>query len=135
MSERFISETTFHVRYVETDAQGIVHHGNYITYFEEARSDYLRQRGRSYRLFEEQGFFLVVAEVSVRYARAARYDQRLTVRAWISELKSRGLTYEYEVLDAETREVLVTGFTRHLCVTRDGKIARIPDDWRQWVAD
>jgi acyl-CoA thioester hydrolase len=135
MSQPFVSETTFHVRYAETDAQGFVHHASYIVYFEEGRSDYIRQRGRSYAEFEEKGYFLIVAELGVRYVKAARYDQRITVRAWIAERKSRSLTYNYEILDAETREVLVTGFTKHLCITRDGSIARIPDEWRSWAGD
>ncbi|NWF67647.1 MAG: acyl-CoA thioesterase [Chloroflexi bacterium] len=133
MSTPFVAETTFHVRYAETDAQQVVHHANYLVYFEEGRSDYIRQRGRSYADFEQQGFFLIVAEAGLRYARAARYDQRLTIRTWIAEVKSRGLTYQYQVLAADTREILVTGFTRHLCITRSGQVTRIPDEWRTWI--
>jgi acyl-CoA thioester hydrolase len=133
MAERFVSETTFHVRYVETDAQGFVHHSNYIAYFEEGRSAYARQRGRSYADFETQGYFLVVAEISVRYLKPARYDQQIIVRTWIAEMKSRALTYHYEVVAADTGDVLVTGVSRHICTTRDGKVARIPDDWRSWA--
>ena len=56
----FVAEATFHVRYAETDAQGIVHHASYIVYFEEGRSEYIRQRGSSYADFERSGFYLAV---------------------------------------------------------------------------
>jgi acyl-CoA thioester hydrolase len=133
MPESFVAETTFHVRYAETDAQQVVHHANYLVYFEEGRSDYIRQRGRSYAEFEREGFFLVVAEVGLRYIKAAHYDQRLTVRTQIAEMKSRAMTYTYEIVEADTKELLVTGFTKHLCLSREGQIARIPTEWRKWV--
>ncbi|MFN8371665.1 MAG: thioesterase family protein [Anaerolineae bacterium] len=133
MADPFIAETTFHVRYAETDAQQVVHHANYLVYFEEGRSDYIRQRGRSYADFEQAGFYLVVTEVTARYVKAARYDQLLTIRTWIAEMKSRALTYQYEVVDTNTREVLVTGVSKHLCITREGRVAKIPDEWRQWI--
>jgi acyl-CoA thioester hydrolase len=133
MSEPFVAETTFHVRYAETDAQQVVHHANYLVYFEEGRSDYIRQRGRSYAEFEREGFFLVVAEVGLRYIKAAHYDQRLTVRTKIAEMKSRAMTYTYEIVEADTQELLVTGFTKHLCITREGQVTKIPETWRKWV--
>ena len=133
MAESFIAETTFHVRFAETDMQGVVHHSNYIVYFEEGRSDYIRQRGRSYAEFERDGFLLIVTELSVRYLKAARYDQRITVRTWITEIKSRAMSYQYEIVEADTRELLATGLSKHLCLTRDGRITKIPDEWRKWV--
>jgi acyl-CoA thioester hydrolase len=133
MTQTFISETTFHVRYAETDAQQVVHHANYIVYFEEGRSDYIRQRGRSYAEFEREGYFLIVAEVGARFLKPARYDQRLTVRTWIAEIKSRAMTYNYEIVETATREVLVTGFSKHICINRAGAVTKIPEEWRKWI--
>lgn len=133
MAEPFIAETTFHVRFAETDTQGVVHHANYVVYFEEGRSDYIRQRGRSYADFERAGYLLIVAELSVRYLKAARYDQRLTVRTWITEMRSRALTYQYEIVATDTRELLATGMSKHLCLNRDGQLTKIPDEWRKWI--
>lgn len=129
----FATETTFHVRYAETDAMGIVHHASYIVYFEEGRSDYLRQRGTSYAEFERQGYFLAVTEVRARYIKAARYDDQLTIRCWVQQVRSRSLTFEYEIIHANTREILLTGQTKHLCINRDGDIQRIPESWQQWT--
>jgi acyl-CoA thioester hydrolase len=115
-----IAETTFHVRYAETDKMGIVHHSAYIIWLEEGRSQWLRSMGSSYAAFEEDGVSLAVSEVNVRYAQAAVYDQRVTVRSWIEEVKSRKVTFGYEILDAASGAVLVSGTHRHICLNRQG---------------
>ncbi len=131
-SDKTIMETTLHVRYAETDAMGIVHHASYIVYFEEGRSNYARQRGSDYASFERSGYFLTVSEVNARYIKPAHYGQQITVRCWIEDMKSRGLTFGYELIDAETREILVEGYSKHICITHEGQVARLPDQWRAW---
>jgi acyl-CoA thioester hydrolase len=126
-------ETTFRVRYAETDAMGIVHHRNYIIYFEEGRSEFARQKGMPYSELEKQGFFLAVTEVNVRYIKPALYEQRITVRAQLEQVKSRGMTFAYEIVDAETSDLLVTGQSKHICINKAGKVARLPQEWRNWA--
>ena len=53
--DRFVAETTLRVRYAEVDTMGIVHHSHYVVYFEEGRSNFARQHGRSYSEFEQSG--------------------------------------------------------------------------------
>lgn len=132
-TDRFVAETTFRVRYAETDAMGIVHHSSYIIYFEEGRSSYSRQRGSDYASFERGGLFLAVTEVTARYVKPAHYDQAVTIRCWLEELKSRGLTFSYEIVAAETGDLLVTGQSKHICIDRSGKVAAIPPQWRAWA--
>ncbi|MBN1965336.1 MAG: acyl-CoA thioesterase, partial [Anaerolineae bacterium] len=105
-TDRFVAEHSFHVRYAETDAMGIVHHASYIVYFEEARSHYSRVRGVDYAEFEKSGYFLTVAEVHARYQSPAHYAEVLTARCWIEDLKSRSLVFGYEIVNAETQAVL-----------------------------
>jgi acyl-CoA thioester hydrolase len=124
-----VSEARFRVRFAETDQMGIVHHAAYIVYFEEGRSEYSRQAGAPYSDLEALGFSLAVSEVSARYIVPARYDSLIGVRCWVAKLGSRGVTFEYEVVDAGTHEVLVTGFSRHICVGRDGNVHRLPASW------
>lgn len=130
--DRFVAESTFYVRYAETDAMGIVHHASYIVYFEEGRSMYARQRGSDYASFERGGHYLAVAEVNARYVKASRYGQQLTIACWIDDMKSRSLTFMYEIVDADTRELLVTGHSKHICITHDGRVTRLPEEWRAW---
>jgi acyl-CoA thioester hydrolase len=127
-----VAETTFHVRYAETDQMGVVHHSAYIIWFEEGRSAWSRQLGRPYVDFERLGYVLAVSEVGARYLAVARYDQRVTVRTRVSQVRSRSVRFEYGVLDAETGELLVTGFSAHICLDHQGNPARMPEDWRKF---
>jgi len=79
-------ETQIRVRYQETDGQRRVHHANFLTYFEVARTEMLRARGATYREFEDAGLFLVVAEASCRYLAAAEYDDLLLVRTYVEKI-------------------------------------------------
>lgn len=133
MTAPFTAETTFHVRYAETDAQGIVHHSSYVIYCEEGRSDYLRQRGSSYADFERDGYFMAVIELQMRYARAAHYDDLITVRTRVTGARSRSLTFQYEIVSAKTGETLVTATSQHLCMNREGQVVKIPPKWLAWV--
>jgi acyl-CoA thioester hydrolase len=109
-----VGETTFHVRYAETDQLGIVHHSVYPIWFEEGRSALARQVGWTYADFERVGYGLAVSELGVRYLAPARYDQAVTVRTWVSQVRSRLMRFEYEVLDAQLDRCLANGFTTHV---------------------
>jgi acyl-CoA thioester hydrolase len=124
-------ETSFHVRFAETDLMGIVHHSTYLVWFEEARSAFMRAKGTSYTAFEAEGVSLAVSEAEVRYIAPAKYDRLITVQCQVDEVKSRKVSFSYTVLDAETGQKLATGVTRHICMTRDGRTARLPDKWRK----
>lgn len=130
--EKVVEEVTLYVRYAETDAMGIVHHASYIVYFEEGRSNYARKRGSDYASFEQRGYYLAVSEVNARYVKPARYGDQVTVRCWIDEMKSRSLTFAYEIILTATGETIVTGQSKHICITHDGRVSTIPDEWRQW---
>jgi len=130
--ERVIEEVTLYVRYAETDAMGIVHHASYIVYFEEGRSNYARQRGGDYASLERSGYYLAVSEVHARYVKPARYGDQITIRCWLEEMKSRTITFAYQIIISDSGETAVTGYSKHICITRDGKVTTIPDEWRRW---
>lgn len=108
---------------------GIVHHAAYLVYFEEGRSELSRQRGMPYAELERMGYSLALSEVHVRYGAPAQYDDLLTVRAWVEQFRSRGITFAYEVARASDGQVLVTGQTKHICVDQGGRVKRLPEAW------
>lgn len=122
----FVSETPLRVRYAETDAMGVVHHASYIIWFEVGRSDWLRQQGTSYADVEAGGYLLVVSEVQARFMRPARYDELLVIRTWVSELKSRKMRFEYEIVRPSDGETLVVGATSHIVTDRAGRVTTFP---------
>jgi acyl-CoA thioester hydrolase len=133
MSTDYIVEATLRVRYAETDAMGIVYHSNYIVWFEVGRGEYMRQQGGDYAHFEAQGYYLPVIEVQTRYLAPARYGDLVTVRTRIEEVRSRQVTFAYEVVMAETGQLLATGQTKHVCVDEEGRIKTIPQEVREML--
>ncbi len=122
----YIHDSHIAVRYAETDAMGVVHHASYVVWFEVARTEWLAAQGYRYADLEKDGFFLVVAEVNVRYLRPVKYGDDIIVRSHPTEVKSRAIEFSYEVVNAATNEVYVTATTRHICTDRTGKVTRIP---------
>ncbi len=119
------------VSYGETDAMGVVYYANYLHWFEQARSLYIRDLGMSYRYIEDKGIFLPVREASCRYYAPARFDDLIQVHAAINTWSRASLTFIYEVTDADKTRVLTTGSTQHAVVDAQGRPQRIPDWLRQ----
>jgi len=117
-------ETSIRVRYADTDTMGVVYYGTYPIYFEVGRAEYMRFKGFPYRKFEETGFHLVVVYLEAKYYNTATYDDLLTVRTSITELKSRGLAFHYEVF--RDGALIVEGKTKHICTNSDKKTVVIP---------
>ncbi len=113
------------VRYAETDAMGLLHHANYLVYFEQARVELLRGSGRSYRDLEASGFFLVLSKVEVRYRKPARFDDLLTVQATLAKFSPVRLEHTYEV--RRDTALLTEGSTTLACVDGEGKLAGLPN--------
>lgn len=113
------------VRYCETDRMGVAHHGSYVAWFEEARTEWLRRRGRTYRQMEDAGELLQVIAMTVDYRRPVGYDDELLVRVAVVERSKAAVTLAYEVARADG-EVTTTGSTRLACVGRDGRLRRLP---------
>lgn len=113
------------VRYVETDQMGHVHHGNYVTWFELARTRLCATSGIPYAQVEAMGYLMVVTAVDIRYRRPAHYGETVAVTAWIERLGSRLTRFGYEVRRGD--DLLATGATEHIWVERESrKPCRMP---------
>lgn len=118
-------ELQIRVRYQETDAQGRVHHANYLTYFEMGRVEFLRAMGHSYRELEASGIMLVVSEMQVQYYLPACYDDLLTLET--KSVKAKGARIEHEYRITRGDDLLVTGKSTIACISSDGRVRRLPD--------
>jgi acyl-CoA thioester hydrolase len=119
-------ETTIRVRYAETDRMGLLHHANYLIYFEQARTDLLRQIGGNYKALEDQGYFLVITKVEVKYKFPAHYDDVLTIRTTLTRSSPIRLEHRYEVFNQDGRAI-AEGATTLACVDRAGKLQAMPE--------
>lgn len=118
-------EISFRVRYAETDRMGLLHHANYIVYFEMGRTELLRQRGISYRDIEDSGHLLVVIEVGCKFKRPAYYDDLLTLRTTVERVTHVKIVHRYEVF--RDGVLLAEGHSTLACVDREGKPQALPD--------
>jgi len=113
---------------------GIVYYANYFVWFELGRVELFRERGLSYRDFEErEDCFIVVADARCTYRAPARYDDVITVRTRLTGVRSRVITFGYEIL-AEGERVLATGESTHVVTDRRGKPRALPDAYRAILA-
>src|SRR5687768_10244307 len=125
-------ETEIRVRYAETDKMGIVHHSNYLIWFEAGRSDLCRARGFSYKEMEEQdNALMVVAETYCRYKSPAYYEDVLTVRTQVAEVRSRSIRFIYEIVRNADDTLVAEGETLHLVTDKDKKVRLIPESYKE----
>lgn len=125
-------ETEVRVRYAETDQMGVVYHANYLIWFEIGRSEFCRARGFSYRDMEEKdNALLVVAEIYCRYKSPAYYEDVLTVRTNVGEVRSRSLRFVYEIYRASDNMLLADGETLHLVTDENKKIRSLPEGYKE----
>jgi len=124
-------ETEIRVRYAETDQMGIVHNANYLVWFEIGRSELCRSRGFSYKQMEdEEDALMVVAESYCRYKSPAFYEDILTIRTKIAELRSRSLAFVYEIYRESDDTLLAEGNTLHLVTDKTKRVRKLPEEYR-----
>ena len=107
------SVTRVRVRYKDTDTMSVVYYGNYLTYFEVARVEYLRQRNLPMSEVDKR-IHMPVVEAFVKYVKPAKLDDLLEVSSRVSLRKRASFTFSYEIRN-EAKELVATGFTRHAC--------------------
>src|SRR3989344_2928370 len=121
------------VRYAETDRMGISYYANYFIWFEAARTEYFRALGIVYSEFEAQGIFLPVAEAYCRYTEPSSYDDALTVRTIVSQIRQSSLRFEYQVFKNGGTKPIATGHTVHVFSDKTLKPTRIPENLKSKV--
>ncbi len=109
------------VFYYETDQMGIVHHSNYIRWFEEARIDFLEQMNYPYARMEQEGIISPVLSVECEYLSMVHFGDTVVVEVSVEEFKMVKYSFSYVVKDAITGEIRCKGRTRHCFLNRDGK--------------
>ena len=121
------STTTLRVRYGETDKMGIVYYGNYATYLEQGRTEWLRDMGFSYKWMEDNGIHLPVVELNIKYKAPARYDDVLTITTSLKKIPTYRIDFIYKIHNQEG-QLLITGETSLVFVNSiTNKLQKAPD--------
>lgn len=129
------NSTTIRVRYKETDQMGVVYNGNYFTWFEIGRVEFLRSLGISYLDMEKMGVYTAVAEAYCKYIRPARFDDEIVIKTKIRRLTDVRLEFEYSLYRKEDNELIATGYTTHAFVDKNIRPINFkkqhPDIWKR----
>ncbi len=131
IAEPEVYETKLRVRYAETDQMGVVYHSNYVIWFEVGRVEMLRQLGFTYRDMErEDGTHIAVVEVRCRYKAPARYDNLVSVRTRLLNVRDSLLHFGYEIVRDEDGALLAEGETIHIVVDGEFQRVQLPQKYR-----
>lgn len=117
-------EHRLRVRYAETDQMGVVHHSNYLVYFEESRTALMRERGCSYAELERKGWALPVRRIEIRYRAPAYYEEDLAVRTRVGRTGPHSIVFESEVLRVQDEVTIATGSVELACIRKDAEVRR-----------
>lgn len=130
MTTRRTQSTEFRVRYAETDRMGVVYHANYLVWCEVGRVEFMRALGSDYAALEAQGTGLAVTDARVRYLAPARFDDPIRVVTTLTGVRSRAVSFDYEITNADSGVRLATAHTDLVSIDRDGRLMAIPADFR-----
>jgi acyl-CoA thioester hydrolase len=122
--------TETRVRYAETDQMGVAYHANYLIWCEMGRTDFIRQHIKSYAEVEREGVALAVSEANVRFHAAARYDELLRIHTTLTDVRSRALTFAYQISRAADNEKLATATTTLVALGPNHRPTSIPAELR-----
>lgn len=109
------------VQYYETDQMGIVHHSNYIRWFEEARTDFMEQCGMGYAKMEESGVISPVLSVEADYLRMVHFGETVGIELNLNEYNGIKMEIAYQVMNLETGLVYCKGKTKHCFLNEKGR--------------
>lgn len=124
----YISESQVRVRYGETDQMGYCYYGNYAQFYEIGRVEALRNLGFSYRSLEESGIMLPVLEFKIKYLKPALYDDLLTIKTTVLEIKGARIHFTYEMFN-EKKELINVGETVLVFISKaNGKPCQPPGE-------
>jgi len=116
------------VRFVETDLMGVVHHSAYVPWLELGRIAWLAGIGMPYTEIAAGGHHFSVTGITVQYRASATFGDTVRVVTRLAQLRSRQVSFEYELFNAATDQLLATGRSDHICVDLAGRMAKIPQD-------
>jgi acyl-CoA thioester hydrolase len=109
---------------------GVVHHSNYVRWFEEARVDFLDKIGMGYDKIEAEGIHSPVLSVVCRYRQPVRFNEKVIIIPRLKFFNGIKMTISYRILDADTGMLRSEGETQHCFINRDFKMVSLKKDYK-----
>ncbi|MCK5780726.1 MAG: acyl-CoA thioesterase [Psychrilyobacter sp.] len=116
------------VYYNETDQMGRVYHSNYVVWMEKGRTEFIRDKGLSYKKLEELGVFLPVSHIEINFTKPIEYDSELKIKTILKKVTRIKVEFEYEIYDKELKTLYGTGKTTNIFMGSNGVLKRASKD-------
>ncbi len=116
--------------YYETDQMAIIHHSNYVRWFEEARINYLDQIDLKYSQLEEIGIMIPVLSVSLDFKSSVRFNDSVLITSAITFFNGVKMNIQYKIIDEATGELRTTGESKHCFVDKSFKPIHMKRDYK-----
>ena len=133
MSRELVVEKELEIRFSEVDMMGVVWHGNYPLYLEDAREAFGAEFGLSYALYIRENVFVPIVKMDVDYKRPVRFGMRPVIRIEYVPTDAAKVIFAYKLYDKESGDVFLTARTVQVFMDRDYKLMWFsPDFYTQW---
>jgi acyl-CoA thioester hydrolase len=120
------------VYYEDTDAGGVVYYANYLRFMERARTEWLRKLGFEQDvLLNDYGVMFAVRRAEIDYLAAARFNDMLSVRSCVAEVKRASLVFKQQIVSANNQQVLCNSSVKVACVSGAMQAIPIPEQIRE----
>lgn len=120
------------VQYYETDQMRIVHHSNYIKWFEEARTDFLERVGMGYDVMEKKGIYCPVLEINANYLRMVEFGDTVQIKLTIKTYNGIKLIVGYQVKSEETGLIHCIGESKHCFLNEKMQPVFLKKDFKEF---
>ena len=121
-----IVTTRHRVKFFDTDTMGVVHHSNYIRWFETGRVEFLRELGIDLNEMMSDGILFPIVEVSAKFHAPAKFDDELEIVTTAEALTKAKMKFNYKIYRRGEEKILAEGTSTNV-FTSGGKICRLPE--------
>ena len=118
--------------YYETDMMGVVHHSNYLRYFEEARIAFMDSLGIPYKELEENGIMSPVLSVQCEYKRMVQFGETMLIKVSLIEYNGIRMKLNYEIVDKKSGKVTARGITSHCFLSKNGRPVSLKNNMTEY---
>jgi len=121
---------TFRVRWVDTDAAGVMHYSNYFRQFEACEEEFYRSMGLSFKtIYEKYGIGLPRVEAHCNYKSSCRFDDTIEITMKAGEIGDKTITYNFQVLLKDSGKLAADGYLKCIAVNEKWKAIPIPENF------
>lgn len=122
------------IRFSEVDSMGVVWHGHYAIYFEDAREEFGKKYDLGYLMMYDKGYFEPLVELTFKYKRPLIYGMKPEIYLVYRPCETAKIVFDYEIRDPKTKEIYATGHSEQVFMDKSNYqlVLYAPDFYEEW---